>query len=377
MRLLLAGVTGQLGHGVVEAAADLGVEVIPVVRSVGGRSARRRVETLWPDRPELAERAVDGDVTQPLWGIGRDAVDALAGQVDGVVNVAAETNWAATMRRFTAVNHMGAMHGLEVARTLWRLDGRCGAYCYAGSIHAAGGLTGSIPEQPFKGGNANRTEYEQSKWLAERSVLDAQLDGPPSIGVARIGGLLGNSRTGDTAKRNSLYRLADDWGGLRGRLFPFAARGRVDMLARDVAGKLLLEFTRGVIRLGSSQPQLVHVCAGEAAPTVESVLSALRSLDRRGTVARPRGLRMPPGPLLWASENLHRVAPLSPRATNTAIGMRYLTFDRVFERSRLARFLTEPPPEPSADSIARLAFELPADAPRPLASHSRLARFAA
>lgn len=377
MRLLLAGVTGQLGHGVVEAAEELGVEIVPLARAVAGRGAQRRVEALFPGRPELAAEALDADVSKPLWGLSPETIERLAGQVDGVVNVCAETNWAAPMRRLTAVNHLGAMHGLDVARALYALDGRCGAYVHASSIHAVGDRTGRIPEEPFDRSHAGRTAYEHSKWVGEHALLDAALDGPPSIGVARIGGLLGNSQTGATAKRNSLYRLADEWGGIRGRLFPYAMRGRVDMLPRDVSGRLLLEFTRGVIRLGATRAQLVHVCAGEAAPTMESIIAALRSLDHRGTVSRPRQVPVPARSLVWASENLHRVASLSPRMTNTTIGMRYMTFDRVFERSRLARFVDGPLPEPTADQIARLAFELPAIATPRVELRSSLARFAA
>lgn len=377
MRLLLAGITGQLGHGVVEAAEELGIELVPLARAVAGRGAQRRVASLFPGRDDLVEHALDGDVTQPLWGLSPEDVQRLAGEVDGVLNVCAETNWAAPMRRLTAVNHLGALHGLDVARALYRLDGRCGAYVHAGSIHSVGDRTGRIPEEPFDRSHAGRTAYEQSKWIGEHALLDAHLDGPPSIGIARIGGLLGNAKTGATAKRNSLYRLADDWGGVRGRVFPYALRGRVDMLPRDVSGRLLLEFTAGVIRLGSWRPQLVHVCAGEAAPTMESVIAAMRSLDHHGTVSRPRQVPVPARSLVWASENLHRVASLSPRMTNTTIGMRYMSFDRVFERSRLARFVDGPLPEPTADQIARLAFELPAIATPPVQVRSSLARFAA
>ena len=377
MRLLLAGSTGQLGHGVVEAADELGVELVPLARAIAGRGARRRIAALHPDRPGLAERALDADVCAPMCGLDQRTVEFLAGEVDGFVNVCAETNWAAPARRFMAVNYLGALHGLELARALWRLGGRCGAYVYASSVHAVGDRTGRIPEAPFDESHSGRTAYEHSKWMAEHALLDAQHDGPPSIGIARIGGLLGNSRTGLTAKRNSLYMLADEWGGLRGRLFPYALRGRVDMLPRDVAGRLLIEFARGVVRLGSPRAQLAHVCAGEAAPTMDAVIAALRSLDQGGSVPRPRQFPVPARALVWASENLHRVAPLSPRMTNTTIGMRYMTFDRVFERSRLARFLREPPPEPTADQIARLAFELPAIEPQRLVTRSRLARFAA
>jgi nucleoside-diphosphate-sugar epimerase len=362
MRILLAGATGQLGAGIREAAPELGVELIPLIRPLAGRDARARAERLFANASELVQSTLEGDVRLPYWGLEKEQLDALAGQIDAVLNVAAETNWAAARSRLTSVNLLGATNGWRLAAALRARHGRCGAYVYASSIHVAGDLTGSIAETPLPA-NAGRTAYEQSKWLAERSLQRPapSADGPP-IGIARIGGLLGNSSTGTTSKRNSLYLLADRWDRLPGRLLPIVAGGRVDMLPRDVAGELLLRFVASVVRMASRETQLVHVCAGESAPTTGALMAALRSGDRRGRQMMPRTVTVPARPLLFLSQNLSRVADLPASWQNFVTGSRYLAFDRVFERARLSRLVGADLPSTSTELILRLAFGVsPAD----------------
>jgi thioester reductase-like protein len=376
MRVLLAGSTGQLGAGVREVAAAAEVELIPVVRPRAGLGARARAGRLFAGQPEVAAQTLEGDVRLPRWGLDEEQVDALASRVDAVLNVAAETNWAADTARLSAVNHLGAVNGQALAEALRARHGRCGAYVYASSIYVAGDLSGSVPETPLPA-NAGRTIYEQSKWLAERSLLHGarQGEGVP-LGIARMGGLLGSSRSGETAKRNSLYLLADRWEELPASLLPVVSGGRVDMLPRDIAAAALLGFLAATVRKASQEPQLVHVCAGESAPTTEALVAALRSGDRFGAMAAPRTLSLPAAPLLYLTQNVDRFFELPERWRNMIMGLRYLAFERIFERARLARLLRDPLPSASLELIASLAFGLPEARPEPWEPAAELARFA-
>lgn len=376
MRVLVAGITGQLGHGLVEVAGERGVELVPLARAVGRRDAPARIRRAFRDHPELAERTLEGDVTAPRWGLPDATLRTLAREVDVVLDLAGETNWAAPTRRLLATNVTGATQGHEVARALRSAGGERVAYCYASSIHAAGGRLGRIPEAPFDA-HGERTPYEQSKWLAERRLLDPvrARSGPP-VGIARVGGLVGHSVTGATAKRNSLYMLADRWDRLPGRVLPVVGRGRVDMLPRDVAADLLLRFVERVWRSAPPRPEIGHVCAGEAAPTTAALLAALRAVDAEGRVAPPRAVPVPARPLVWASQHVDRFHVLSTLQRNALMGLRYLALDRVFERGRLARLVGGGLPAPTAEQLARLAFELPGPDPVPWRRDEALARFA-
>ena len=94
-----------------------------------------------------------------------------------------------------AVNVLGALRGYQLAQALGEASGTRKLYCYASSIHAAGGAQGSVPELPF-GRHEHRTAYELSKWLGETSLLEKarrDADDGPALCIARIGGLVGNS----------------------------------------------------------------------------------------------------------------------------------------------------------------------------------------
>jgi len=375
VRLLVAGLTGQLGHGLVEAAERADVELVPLVRPTARRRAADRVTRLFGPGA-LGDRTLEGDVTQPLWGLDESRLPELAAELDGVLDLAAEVDWTAGDEALFTTNVLGATHGLELARRLSAAGGRCRLFCLASSVHVAGARTGQVPEQRL-GPDGSRTRYEQSKWEAEEAVLHPGREpGAPRVLVARIGGLIGSSETGATVRRNSLYMLADEWDRARGGVIPAFGRGRVDMLPRDVAGQLLLRAARGALEESAPVPEIVHVCAGEAAPRTDAVIEIARSLDATGRLAPKRRIPLPAPALAWVTQNAERFLPLSRRDGNALVGTRYLALDRTFERNALAALVGDDLPAPAAEEIARLTFEVGPPPVRPLPAGS-LARYAA
>lgn len=309
----------------------------------------------------MVDEPVAGDVTKPLWGFEESTLSELAGEVDAVVNLAGETNWAAPRGSLYRANVLGAVNGFDVAARLRALGGRCAAYVYASSIHVAGSLTGRVPERPLPP-DGSRTAYEQSKWLAEQALLDraAAGEGPPVV-IARVGGLVGNSVSGRTARRNSLYMLPTLWNRLPGRVMPYVPAGRVDMLPRDDAARMIAELARVATEQPLGPAEVVHVCAGEDAPTIQALLAAVRSLRAREPDDMPRLL---PGPQRFgaaAVDLYRRLQRPAPEWHNALAGLRYISIDRQFERARLAALVRAPLPSPPIELLARLVFgEAPA-----------------
>lgn len=372
MRLLLTGITGQLGAAIAEIAPERGIDVVPVVR--GHRPGRVPFERALPG---LADRKIDGDVREPLWGLTDARLDELGETVDAVVNLAGETNWAGSGRDLYAANVLGARNGLELVRELRRRSARRVVYCYASSIFVAGGALGSVPEVELPA-DRHRTAYEQSKWLAERELAMPHRDGDPDVLIARLAALLGDSRTGRTFRRNSLYLLAERWDELPGRLLPAMRGARVDVLPRDLAAGALLDAVAAMLRTGPrGEPVIVHVCAGERAPTVRSLLEAAQSCSPLSFGRPVRLLPASAEQILWLSANAERFLPLKPAWRNSVIGLRYIGLDRVLERGRLAELLDGPLPSADTELLARLLFELPAPRrPAPVADPG-LSRFVA
>ena len=378
MRLLVAGITGQLGAGIVESCDAELVDLVPLARPLATRGASARLRSAFPDRADLGRRGGRGRRHAEHWGLDAATLRRLAVEVDGVLNVAGATNWAGDKRQLHAVNVLGALRGYQLAQALGEAAGTRKLYCYASSIHAAGGAEGSLPELPF-GRHEHRTAYELSKWLGETSLLEKarrDADDGPALCIARIGGLVGNSVTGATSRRNSLYMLADRLEDLPLGVLPISRGGRVDMLHRDVAAGLLLDALRALHERPNAEPEIVHVCAGESAPTTEAVFRALDSVDHAHRRRRPRTLRVPIGALLATSEQLRRYHDVPRKWNNLLIGLRYLSLDRIFERPRLASLLDRALPSVSIEALVRSAFELPERSLAPAGDETTLARFA-
>ncbi|MFD5574085.1 SDR family oxidoreductase [Streptomyces cadmiisoli] len=372
MKLLLTGTTGQLGTAVAEIAPQRGVRIVPLVRR-----ARPGQIPFGRAFPSLASAQVTGDVREPLWGLAEADLDELAGSVDAVVNLAGDTNWAGSGRDLYAVNVLGARGGHEVARELQRRSGRRIVHVYASSIFAAGGTLGRIAENPL-GPDRHRTAYEHSKWLAERELERMHTPGDPDVLISRVAALLGDSRTGATRRRNSLYLLAERWDELPGRVLPAMRGAKVDVLPRDTAAGTLLDAVAGLLRSGPRrEPVITHLSAGERAPTIRGLLEVARALSPQSF---GKWLRIVPASaeqVLWLSGNAERYLPLSPAWRNSIIGLRYIGLDRVMERGRLAELVDGPMPDPSTELLARLLFDLP-EPQRPTApADSGLSRFLA
>ena len=63
MKLLVAGITGQLGAGIIEACDPELIELMPLARPLATRGPGARLKSAFPDRNDLVENAIEGDVT--------------------------------------------------------------------------------------------------------------------------------------------------------------------------------------------------------------------------------------------------------------------------------------------------------------------------
>jgi hypothetical protein len=178
--------------------------------------------------------------------------------------------------------------------------------------------------------------------------------------IARVCALLGDSRTGRTLRRNSLYLLAERWSELPLRVLPAMPHARVDALPRDVAAETLLTALRA---LGAgpavASPVFAHVAAGEHAPTLRSLLESARATSPRRFDQWVHVVPAPAELILSLSQNLERFANLPDAWRNSVIGLRYVGLDRQYERVNLARLVAGPLPQPSVELLGRLVFELP------------------
>jgi nucleoside-diphosphate-sugar epimerase len=348
MRILVAGLTGQVGQGLVEACQAAGGDAPQIVSVV-----RRRPRA--PGSGAVVRQFV-GDVAVPGWGLGA-GLDEL-GRIDAVVNLAGVTDWTASRAQLDQVNLLGAVHGLCLAEELRQRSGTPVGYLAASSAFVAGLAAGNIPEDLLDG-DTDRTPYELSKWQAELALSRrAAASGTPTL-IARVGGVVGNSATGQTTRRSSLFQLLAPRDERRPTLIPAQPGARVDMLPRDIIGEALLRVL-GKARAARFDPwrcgRVAHVAAGEGAPALATLLAMLRALDEGRQYSVPVLLPVPASALALASRVPTRYLRLSREGGNRLQGLRYICIDRVFERTRLAALTGGWLPTAAAEPMLRLTF---------------------
>ncbi|RKY18915.1 MAG: hypothetical protein DRQ55_12025 [Planctomycetota bacterium] len=169
MTIFITGATGLVGSDLVERLAGR-VPLRLLVRASGGQSAEERMAALLS--PRVAElmgsdalRLVSGDLTAPGMGLGQHERQRLAQELDGVVHLAARTDFESReLSDYQRVNVGGALEVAQLAQLA-----RC-PLLLASTAYVAGDHPGLFMEHHLDLGQALRNPYEASKLEAEQAV---------------------------------------------------------------------------------------------------------------------------------------------------------------------------------------------------------------
>lgn len=206
--LLLTGATGLLGTYLVRDLSLEGRSLALIVRGEKKRSAAARIDAIldhWEDvlgkrlrRPTLLE----GDLTQPLCGLGADDRRWIADHCDEVINNAASLTFRGTDRAAEPwrTNVGGTAHLLELARATGLRHVH-----HVSTAYVCGLRTGVIREDDLDLGQAFGNDYERSKVEAEGMVRAAS--GPATVTVYRPSIIVGDSRSGFTSTYHGLFAV--------------------------------------------------------------------------------------------------------------------------------------------------------------------------
>ncbi|MBF6436581.1 SDR family oxidoreductase [Nocardia cyriacigeorgica] len=353
--ILVAGLSGQVGQGFAEEVLGSQSPFTPTAL------VRRRLRNNLAGAPGAGDRIdqLIGDVTAPSWGLDDAQVDRLDA-IGAVVNLAGVVDWTASQAEMDRINYLGAVTGLELAQRLSQRHGRPVPYLYTSTAYVAGTMGGRIAEQQHDP-HPDRTPYELSKWFAERHLLrTAAKTGHPVL-IARIGGVIGSSRSRSTTRYSSLYQLVTPLSRGQMPVLPVQRGARVDILPRDVVGEGLVRLLDHGARTDHDSWRggaLVHLCAGDYAPTLEALMTLLRSKDTAGRYQPPRLVTVSPRAQRLTENVALKYARWSREMGNRLFGLRYVSIDRVFERSRLHALTGGWVPETTAETVLDVAFGL-------------------
>ncbi|WP_067838466.1 SDR family oxidoreductase [Nocardia lijiangensis] len=375
MTILVSGLGGQLGHALVDQvpANTIGL----VRRSTGTTRLRRRIES----RSREIE-LVEGDITARDWGLDRAALERLAEKVTCVVNCAGSTDWQGTAESLQLSNVVGAVYGVGFAARLTEISGRPVPYLQTSTAYVAGSAVGVVPETRL-GAGGDRTRYEHFKWMGEQAVLRRAAELGVPLLLARLPALLGDSRTGETLYKNSLYLLSERWNDLPLGLLPAMKNARVDCVPRDTAAQVLIVLAEGLATRSLSDVEIVHITNGAQAPALRALVEAARMIDQHAFGKWVRIVAAGRDHVVNVSALGERFGRLSAKWQNTLIGLRYIGLDRSFDRVNLLTALntlskSAVAPSISLETAARLTFGLhPARESIVSPKHRSLVRFGA
>ncbi|NLH41928.1 MAG: SDR family oxidoreductase [Planctomycetes bacterium] len=179
-----------------------------LVRPARGESARRRIDAIlarWEtETNQLLPRAVvfEGDLRRPDLGLGASDRRWIGRHCRAVIHSAARLTFYGTdpQREPWISNVEGTRHVLELCR-------QCGIpeFHHVSTAYVCGLREGRILETELDVGQETGNDYERSKIEAEKLVLSAGLEHPPTIYRPSI--IVGDSQTGYTSTFHGFYAM--------------------------------------------------------------------------------------------------------------------------------------------------------------------------
>jgi len=145
---------------------------------------------------------VTGDVTALDAGLSGEEFRRITSRATEVYHLAAVHSLSVDRRSAERVNVVGTSNVLGLARAMPRLE----RFVHFSSAYVSGNRTGVIMEDELDEGQTFRNAYEATKQQSELLVQRAR-DRLP-ITVVRPSGVVGDSRTGEVDRFDSVYHLA-------------------------------------------------------------------------------------------------------------------------------------------------------------------------
>jgi dTDP-4-dehydrorhamnose reductase len=236
--VLLTGATGFIGMELLARYLErTDRRVYALVRGADERAAARRMErtlcSLFGAEHPYAERVVTvrGDLARPGLGL-RDDGAWLAQQISEIVHGGASVSFELDLEGSRAINVEGTRRVLELSE---RCHARGGLrrLSHISTAYVAGDHAGCFSEDELDVGQSFRNAYEQSKFEAERLVVDARARMP--ITVLRPSIVVGERDSGWTTSFNVQFTTEETAEETRGHWYYRQLLGSANL----TGGKLL------------------------------------------------------------------------------------------------------------------------------------------
>lgn len=193
-----------------------------------------------------------GDLTLPQLGLDDAQIGKLRSSVVEVIHCAAETRFSLPLDESRATNVAGTRNLLNLVGTFGRLD----KFAYISTVYVAGRREGRIPEEAISAPPAFTNSYQQSKFEAERIVLQYANQMP--VAIFRLSSIIGDSQTGSVKQFNFVHHLLRLFPRNVLPIIPGNPNAPMDLIPSDwVIPALACLFDKHFLPGG-----ILHLCAG-------------------------------------------------------------------------------------------------------------------
>ena len=201
--IFVTGFPGFIAGRLVERLASDETQFFLLIQPQFVDTAMESVETIAKARNVSLENfaLVEGDITKPNLGIAETDLNSIQTETTDIFHLAAIYDLEVAKDVAYAVNLEGTKHVNDFARSVKELR----RYNYVSTCYVAGKRKGRILETELEHDAGFRNYYEETKYLAEIEV--GQLKKQLPVTIFRPSVVVGDSKTGETAKYDGIYYL--------------------------------------------------------------------------------------------------------------------------------------------------------------------------
>ncbi|MGZ4857190.1 MAG: SDR family oxidoreductase [Methanobacteriaceae archaeon] len=208
-QVLLTGANGFLGTQIaIRLLKNHSDKIITLIRAENEEIALRRLKRNWWDKPELLEaldervKVVPGDITLERLGMNDDLYDSLTSSLTHIVHTAADLRLHGPLEELHQTNLLGTQNLIKLALQANK-NGKFYRFSHLSTAYVAGKRSGTIFEEDLTDRYGFWSNYEKSKYEAEKALRESNLP----YSVFRPGMVVGDSKTGEIKTFNTLYVL--------------------------------------------------------------------------------------------------------------------------------------------------------------------------
>lgn len=201
--IFLTGFPGFIASRLVKRLAKSNTQFFLLVQPNFVEKAMSEIEKISAETnvPQENFALVEGDITRENLGISAEDLEIIRNETSDVFHLAAIYDLAIAKEPAFSVNVEGTKNVNNFVKSLPNLR----RYNYISTCYVAGKRKGLIREDELEHEAGFRNFYEETKYLAETEV--EKLKGEIPLTIFRPSVVVGDSKTGETAKYDGIYYL--------------------------------------------------------------------------------------------------------------------------------------------------------------------------